>query len=66
MLRDPAEEAVQSFPPGLNEVVVEALHHAFHHKLLRQRLRTQRELTTYSSQVKRKEKQNYPSYLIVT
>lgn len=41
MLRDLVEKAVQSFSPGLNEVVVEALHHALHHKLLWQRLRTQ-------------------------
>lgn len=43
MLRDLVEEAVQSFPSGLDEVIVEALHHAFHHKLLRQRLKTKRE-----------------------
>lgn len=34
MLRDLVEEAVQGFPPGLDEVIVEALHHALHHKLL--------------------------------
>lgn len=41
MLRDLAEEAVQSFLPSFNEVIIETLHHAFHHKLLWQRLRTQ-------------------------
>ncbi len=41
MLRDLVEEAVQRFPPGLNKVIVEAFHHAFHYKLLRQWLRTQ-------------------------
>lgn len=44
MLGDLVEKAVQSSPPGLNEVVVEAFHHAFHHKLLRQGLRTQRDI----------------------
>lgn len=32
---------MQSFLPGFNEVIIETLHHAFHHKLLWQRLRTQ-------------------------
>lgn len=39
MLRDLVEEAVQSFPSVLDEIVVESIHHAFHHKLLGQRLR---------------------------
>lgn len=39
MLRDFVEEAVQSFPSGLDEITVEAIHHAFHHKFLGQRLR---------------------------
>lgn len=42
MVRDLVEEAVQSFSSGLNEVIVEALHHAFHHKLLWQWLKTHR------------------------
>lgn len=39
MVGDLVEEAVQSFSSGLDEVVVEALHHAFHHKLLWQWLK---------------------------
>lgn len=35
------EEAVQGSPPRLNEVVVEALHHAFHNKLLWEGLETE-------------------------
>lgn len=40
VLGDPVKEAVQRFPPGLYEVVIEALHHALHHKLLWERLQT--------------------------
>lgn len=40
MVGDLVEEAVQSFSSGLDEVIVEALHHAFHHKLLWQWLKT--------------------------
>lgn len=40
MLGDLVQEAVQGLPSGLDEVVVETLHHAFHHKLLRQWLNT--------------------------
>lgn len=35
------EEAVQGSPPRLYEVVVEALHHAFHNKLLWEGLETE-------------------------
>lgn len=38
MLRDLVEEAMKGLPPRLDEVVIEALHHAFHNKLLRERL----------------------------
>lgn len=40
MLRDLVEEAVKGFSSGLDEVIVESLHHTLHDKLLWQRLRT--------------------------
>lgn len=53
MLRDPVEKVVQSFPPDLDEVIVEAFHHAFHYKLFRERLKTKQQntkkLTTQTS-----------------
>lgn len=49
MLRHLAEKALQGSPPGLDEVNVEALHHALHDKLLWQRLRTKQEVTEVRS-----------------
>lgn len=40
VLRDPVEEAMEGFPPRLDEVFVEAFHHALHDKLLWQGLST--------------------------
>jgi len=38
VVRRLAEEALQRSPPRLDKVLIEALHHALHHKLLRQGL----------------------------
>lgn len=40
------KELVESFPPCLDEITIEPLHHPLHHKLLWQRLRTGRRIKT--------------------
>lgn len=52
MLGDLVQEAVQGLPPGLDEVVVESLHHALHHKLLWQWLNTHSAVCAYSTKKK--------------
>lgn len=47
----PLQELVQSFHPGLHKLLGETVHHALHHKLLRQRLQPRNNKENHGRQV---------------